>query len=51
MGPFLDEFFEVAQQMNPLLLSDGEIGLFTAVLMICPGIQLSFFRLETSSLM
>ncbi|XP_059138741.1 nuclear receptor ROR-beta-like [Physella acuta] len=36
MGPFLDEFFEVAQQMNPLLLSDGEIGLFTAVLMICP---------------
>ncbi|KAH9504773.1 hypothetical protein Btru_061934 [Bulinus truncatus] len=36
MGPFLDEFFEVAQKFNPLLLSDGEIGLFTSILLICP---------------
>lgn len=36
MGPFLDEFFEVAQKFNPLMLSDGEIGLFTSILLICP---------------
>ncbi|CAL1529091.1 unnamed protein product [Lymnaea stagnalis] len=36
MGPFLDEFFEVAQKFNPLLLSDGEIGLFSSILLICP---------------
>ncbi|KAK6993821.1 nuclear receptor subfamily 1 group D member 1 [Biomphalaria glabrata] len=39
MGPFLDEFFEVAHRFNPLLLSDGEIGLFTSILLICPERQ------------
>lgn len=37
MGPFLDKFFDVAKQFNPLRLTDEEIGLFTAVLMFCPG--------------
>ncbi|BFZ10808.1 hypothetical protein BsWGS_13847 [Bradybaena similaris] len=36
IGPFLDEFFHVAKKFNPLHLTDGEIGLYTAVLMICP---------------
>uniref|UniRef100_A0A0B7BFJ7 NR LBD domain-containing protein n=1 Tax=Arion vulgaris TaxID=1028688 RepID=A0A0B7BFJ7_9EUPU len=36
MGEFLDQFFTVASQFNPLGLTDGEIGLFTAVLMLCP---------------
>ncbi|XP_025106188.1 nuclear receptor subfamily 1 group D member 2-like isoform X2 [Pomacea canaliculata] len=36
MGEFLDEFFFVAAQFNPLKLTDGEIGLFTSVLIICP---------------
>ncbi|CAG5126147.1 unnamed protein product, partial [Candidula unifasciata] len=36
IGPFLDEFFQVAKRFNPLHLTDGEIGLFTAILMICP---------------
>lgn len=36
IGPFLDEFFNVAKRFNPLCLTDGEIGLFTAILMICP---------------
>lgn len=36
MGEFLDEFFFVAAHFNPLKLTDGEIGLFTSVLIICP---------------
>lgn len=36
MGQFLDEFFSVAKEFNPLKLSDGEIGLFTAILIISP---------------
>ncbi|KAL8569184.1 hypothetical protein ACOMHN_035454 [Nucella lapillus] len=37
MGEFLDEFFFVASQFNPLKLTDGEVGLFTSILIICPG--------------
>lgn len=37
MGEFLDQFFTVASKFNPLALTDEEIGLFTAVLMFCPG--------------
>lgn len=36
MGSFLVEFFKVAKAFNPLQLTDGEIGLFTATLIICP---------------
>ncbi|CAG5136145.1 unnamed protein product, partial [Candidula unifasciata] len=36
MGDFLDQFFTVASQFNPLALTDEEIGLFTAVLMTYP---------------
>jgi hypothetical protein len=36
MGPFLDQFFTVANQFNPLGLTDAEISMFTAVLMVCP---------------
>ncbi|CAG5114613.1 unnamed protein product, partial [Candidula unifasciata] len=39
MGPFLDQFFNVANQFNPLGLNDGEIGLFTAILLISPERQ------------
>ncbi|BFZ25147.1 hypothetical protein BsWGS_28186 [Bradybaena similaris] len=39
MGPFLDQFFNVANQFNPLGLNDGEIGLFTAILIISPERQ------------
>ena len=38
MGEFMDEFFNVAEMFNPLKLTDGEIGLFTSTLIICPGI-------------
>ena len=37
MGEFMDEFFNVAEMFNPLKLTDGEIGLFTSTLIICPG--------------
>lgn len=37
MGPFIDEFFNVAAQMNPLGLTDEEIGIFSATLIMCPG--------------
>jgi len=40
MGSFLVEFFKVAKAFNPLQLTDGEIGIFTATLIICPGILL-----------
>nr|XP_034306943.1 retinoic acid receptor gamma-like isoform X1 [Crassostrea gigas] len=36
MGEFMDEFFNVAEMFNPLKLTDGEIGLFTSTLIICP---------------
>ncbi|XP_059170952.1 peroxisome proliferator-activated receptor gamma-like [Physella acuta] len=36
MGPLLDQLFEFAEKFNPLHLSDDEIGLFTAVVIICP---------------
>ena len=36
MGSFLVEFFKVAKAFNPLQLTDGEIGIFTATLIICP---------------
>lgn len=37
MGPFIDEFFEVATQINPLELTDDEVGIFSAALIMCPG--------------
>lgn len=37
LGKFLEEFFSMAETFNPLKLTDGEIGLFTSVLIICPG--------------
>ncbi|XP_060576196.1 ecdysone-induced protein 75B-like isoform X2 [Ruditapes philippinarum] len=36
MGPFVDEFFNVAEKMNPLRLTDEEIGIFSAALIMCP---------------
>lgn len=36
MGKFLDGFFFVGAQFNPIGLTDGEIGLFTAVLVFSP---------------
>jgi hypothetical protein len=36
MGQFLNGFFDVAAQFNPLGLTDGEIGLFTAILVFSP---------------
>ncbi|CAL1531516.1 unnamed protein product [Lymnaea stagnalis] len=36
MGPLIDQMFEVAEQLNPMRLTDGEIGLFTAALIITP---------------
>ncbi|XP_053377081.1 uncharacterized protein LOC123529961 isoform X2 [Mercenaria mercenaria] len=36
MGPFIDEFFNVAIQLNPLRLTDEEIGIFSAALIMCP---------------
>ncbi|KAL4226753.1 hypothetical protein ACF0H5_014733 [Mactra antiquata] len=36
MGPFIDEFFEVAAQINPLKLTDREVGIFSACLIMCP---------------
>ncbi|GAB1606392.1 nuclear hormone receptor family member nhr-48 isoform X1 [Argonauta hians] len=39
LGKFLEEFFLMAETFNPLNLSDQEIGLFTAVLIICPDRQ------------
>ncbi|XP_041350395.1 probable nuclear hormone receptor HR3 [Gigantopelta aegis] len=36
MGNFFQEFFKVASLFNPLRLTDGEIGLFTTVLIMCP---------------
>lgn len=50
MGEFLDEFFFVAAQFNPLKLTDGEIGLFTSVLIICPGELVSLSKIGLCSL-
>jgi len=36
MGPFIDEFFEVASQINPINLTDVELGIFSAALIMCP---------------
>ncbi|XP_060075003.1 nuclear receptor ROR-beta-like [Ylistrum balloti] len=36
MGSFMDEFFIVAGELNPLCLSDVEIALFSSILIICP---------------
>ncbi|XP_067682976.1 nuclear receptor subfamily 1 group D member 1-like isoform X3 [Haliotis asinina] len=36
MGNFFQEFFKVAGEINPLNLTDSEIGLFTACLIMCP---------------
>lgn len=36
MGHFLEEFFKIASIFNPLKLTDGEIGLFSTILLICP---------------
>ncbi|KAL8617439.1 hypothetical protein ACOMHN_064042 [Nucella lapillus] len=37
MGQFLDEFFCVASKFKPLKLTDGEMGLFTSILIVCPS--------------
>lgn len=36
MGSFMDEFFIVAGELNPLKLRDIEIALFSTILIICP---------------
>ncbi|GFR81477.1 nuclear receptor subfamily 1 DEF [Elysia marginata] len=36
LGHFLNEFFDIAKELNPLSLTDGENGLFGAILMLCP---------------
>lgn len=37
MGAFVDEFFKIAAEFNPISMTDGEIGLFSCLLVICPG--------------
>ncbi|XP_012939845.1 nuclear receptor subfamily 1 group D member 1 [Aplysia californica] len=37
MGQFLDEFFMIARHIHPLNLSDGELAMLGAILLICPG--------------
>lgn len=37
MGPFLNEFFCVASKFRPLKLTDGEVGLFASILIVCPS--------------
>ena len=37
MGQFLSGFFHVGAMFNPLGLTDGEIGLFTAILVFSPS--------------
>ncbi|KAK3101181.1 hypothetical protein FSP39_001572 [Pinctada imbricata] len=44
MGSFLDEFFAVAEKFNPLKLTDGEIGLFSSALIICPDYDNIFMK-------
>ncbi|XP_064604169.1 probable nuclear hormone receptor HR3 isoform X2 [Liolophura sinensis] len=39
MGDFFEEFFVLAELFNPLKLTDGEIGIFTALLAMCPERQ------------
>lgn len=39
MGKFLDGFFYIGSQFNPIGLTDSEIGLFTATLIFCPSRQ------------
>ncbi|KAI8781417.1 thyroid hormone receptor alpha isoform X2, partial [Biomphalaria glabrata] len=36
MGPLIDQMFQIAEQLNPLRLTDGEYGLYTAALFISP---------------
>ncbi|GFO23170.1 nuclear receptor subfamily 1 def [Plakobranchus ocellatus] len=36
LGPFIDQFFDIAKLTNPLNLTDGENGLFGAILILCP---------------
>lgn len=37
MGFFVQEFFNVAGQVNPLNLTDSEVGILSAALIMCPG--------------
>lgn len=46
MGPFIDEFFSVAAQMNPLGLTDEEIGIFSATLLMCQGTAITLLFLS-----
>lgn len=48
MGEFLDEFFFMSSQFNPLKLTDGEVGLFTSILIICPCTLFDLFSAELS---
>ena len=41
MGFFIEEFFNVAEQFNPIRITDEEIGIFSAVLLMCPGTMFS----------
>ncbi|GFR96645.1 peroxisome proliferator-activated receptor gamma [Elysia marginata] len=36
MGPFIDQFFDIAKKTHAQDLTDGENGLFGAILMLCP---------------
>ncbi|XP_050412185.1 nuclear receptor ROR-beta [Patella vulgata] len=36
MGQLLMEFYKIAEKFNPLALTDGEIGLFTSILVMSP---------------
>ena len=37
LGFFIEEFFTVAEQFNPLQITDEEIGIFSAILLMNPG--------------
>ena len=37
MGEFLSEMFMIARYVNPLELTDEEMGMLGAILLICPG--------------
>ncbi|XP_074645598.1 nuclear receptor subfamily 1 group D member 2-like isoform X2 [Tubulanus polymorphus] len=36
IGNFFDEFFNIASRVNPIKLSREEMGLFTAIMILCP---------------
>lgn len=47
LGNFFEEQYHFAEMFNKLKLSDSEIGLLTAAMIVCPG--KSFYRKELNN--